>query len=135
MGKDGGTICSSSVKLKPSMQVLSGPGIPDPPRDLSPSSERSAKNICCKSICRNPDYCNWQLLVDLERQLKFPSHVVTTTLRPDMVLPSESTKQVVLLELTVLLEDCLEEALKRKLPTRDWSAVARWLVGEQDVSQ
>lgn len=40
---------------------------------------------------------DWQLLVDLEKQLKFPNHIVTTTLRPDIVLLSESTKQVVLL--------------------------------------
>ncbi|XP_051969484.1 LOW QUALITY PROTEIN: uncharacterized protein LOC127634119 [Xyrauchen texanus] len=58
---------------------------------------------------------DWQLLVDLERQLKFPNHVVTTSLRPDVVLLSESTKQVVLLELTVPWEDRLEEAFERKL--------------------
>lgn len=58
---------------------------------------------------------DWQLLVDLEQQLKFPNHIVTTTLRPDIVLLSESTKQVVLLELTVPWEDRLEEAFERKL--------------------
>lgn len=58
---------------------------------------------------------DWQLLVDLEQQLKFPNHIVTTTLRPDVVLLSESTKQVVLLELTVPWEDRLEEAFERKL--------------------
>ncbi len=57
---------------------------------------------------------DWQLLVDLEQQLKFPNHIVTTTLRPDVLL-SESTKQVVLLELTVPWEDHLEEAFERKL--------------------
>ncbi|XP_052400773.1 uncharacterized protein LOC127948384, partial [Carassius gibelio] len=58
---------------------------------------------------------DWQLLVNLEQQLKFPNHVVITTLRPNIVLLSESTKQVVLLELTVLWEDRLEEAFERKL--------------------
>ncbi|XP_061905517.1 uncharacterized protein LOC133651562 [Entelurus aequoreus] len=58
---------------------------------------------------------DWQLLVDLENQLKFPSHIAVTTLRPDIVLVSESTKQAVLLELTVLWEDRLEEAFERKL--------------------
>lgn len=52
--------------------------------------------------------------MDLEQQLKFPSHVTSTTLKLDMVL-SESTKQVVLLELTVPGEDHLEEAFERKL--------------------
>ena len=58
---------------------------------------------------------DWQLLVDLEHQLKFPSHIAVTTLRPDIVLVSESTKKAVLLELTVPWEDRLEEAFERKL--------------------
>ena len=58
---------------------------------------------------------DWQLLMDLEHQLKFPSHIAVTTLRPDIVLVSESTKQAVLLELTVPWEDRLEEAFERKL--------------------
>ncbi|XP_071400827.1 uncharacterized protein [Centroberyx affinis] len=60
---------------------------------------------------------DWQLLVDLERQgqaTEFPQPP-TSTLRPDIVLLSESTKQAVLLELTVPWEDCLEEAFERKL--------------------
>ncbi len=58
---------------------------------------------------------DWQLLVDLEQQLKFPNHILTTTLRPDVFLLSESTKQGVLLELAVPWEDRLEEAFERKL--------------------
>ena len=58
-------------------------------------------------------------MVDLEKQLKFPQHIVTTTLRPDVVLLSDSSKQVVLLELTVPWEDRLEEAFKRKLRKYD----------------
>ncbi len=58
---------------------------------------------------------DWQLLVDLERQFKFPNHITTTSLRPDIVLLSDFTKQVVLLELTVPWEDRLEEAYERKL--------------------
>ncbi|XP_063050368.1 uncharacterized protein LOC134445223 [Engraulis encrasicolus] len=57
---------------------------------------------------------DWQLKVDLGSQLKFPQHITSTTLRPDMVLTSESTKQVVLLELTVPWEDRIEEAFERK---------------------
>ncbi len=47
---------------------------------------------------------DWQLQVDLGRQLKFPANI-TTTLCPDMVLTSESTKQVVILEVTFPWED------------------------------
>ncbi|XP_035688709.1 LOW QUALITY PROTEIN: uncharacterized protein LOC118424272 [Branchiostoma floridae] len=57
---------------------------------------------------------DWQLLVDLGRQLKFPEHIVATSLRPDMVLVSESTRQVVLLELTVPWEERISEANERK---------------------
>lgn len=56
-----------------------------------------------------------QILVDLQQQLKFPSNITDTTLRPDIVVFSEATKQVILLELTVPWEDRLEEVFKRKL--------------------
>lgn len=57
-----------------------------------------------------------KLLVDLGRQPKFPEHISATSLRPDVVLThitSESTKQVILVELTVPWEDQMEEANKR----------------------
>ncbi|XP_063080140.1 uncharacterized protein LOC134470047 [Engraulis encrasicolus] len=57
---------------------------------------------------------DWQLLVDLGRQLRFPDNIASTTLRPDMVLTSTSSRQVVLLELTVPWEDRMEEAQERK---------------------
>lgn len=71
--------------------------------------------------------------MDLERQLKFPSHITVTTLRPHIALMSESTKQVVLLELTVPWEDRLEEAFERKLSkyALDWSVTESKQDGEQ----
>lgn len=51
---------------------------------------------------------DWQLKVDLGRQLKFPQNIAVT-LWPDMVLVSETTRQVVLLELTVPWKDRMEE--------------------------
>lgn len=56
----------------------------------------------------------WQLRVDLGRQPKFPDYIATTSLCADVVLTSGSMKQVVLLELTVLWEDWIEEANQRK---------------------
>lgn len=53
---------------------------------------------------------DWQLQVNLGRRHKFPENIATTLLRPDMVLTTESTKQMVLLELTVPWEDWIEEA-------------------------
>lgn len=57
---------------------------------------------------------NWQLLVDLERQLQFPGFITPTTLRPDMVLLSTTSRQVAILEPTVPGEDQMEEATERK---------------------
>ncbi len=80
---------------------------------------------------------DWQLLVDLEQQLKFPNRIVTTTLRPDVVLLSDSTKQVVLLELTVPWEDRLEEAFERKLAKYEGTSqrVSTSRMERQGVSQ
>ncbi|KAJ8008616.1 hypothetical protein DPEC_G00106730 [Dallia pectoralis] len=52
--------------------------------------------------------------VDLGKQLKFPGTAATTSLRPDMLLISETSKQIILLELTVPWEDRIEEANERK---------------------
>nr|AAN12398.1 polyprotein [Tetraodon nigroviridis] len=57
---------------------------------------------------------DWQLRVDLGKQLKFPENIVETNLRPDIVLHSQSSKQVILLELTVPWEERMEEAYERK---------------------
>lgn len=51
--------------------------------------------------------------MDLEKQLKFPSHIVVTTLRTDIILVSDSIKQVVLLELTVPWEEAFERKLSK----------------------
>ena len=58
---------------------------------------------------------DWQMVADLDRQLKFPGEIAATSRRPDVVLWSRSTKQVVLLELTVPWEERMEEAYERKL--------------------
>ncbi len=50
---------------------------------------------------------DWQFSVDLVKQLKFPPYNITTTLRPDILLVSEVTKNIVMLELTVPWEDRL----------------------------
>lgn len=39
---------------------------------------------------------DWKLQVDLGSQLKFPEHIFATSLRPIMLLKSESMKGVVL---------------------------------------
>lgn len=57
---------------------------------------------------------DWEMKVDLGRQLKFPETVAIMSLRPDMVLISEASKQIILFELTVPWEDRIEEANERK---------------------
>ena len=44
---------------------------------------------------------DWQIRVDLGKQLKFPAHIKTSRLRPDIIIYSDSTKQIILVELTV----------------------------------
>lgn len=57
---------------------------------------------------------DWQLEVDLGKQLKIPSRITSTRLRPDMIIVSDSTKQLIILELTVPWEERMEEANERK---------------------
>ena len=57
---------------------------------------------------------NWEMNVDLQKNLVFPTHIAATTLRPDIVLWSNTTKRVILVELTVLWEERIQEANERK---------------------
>ncbi|KAL3972927.1 tetraspanin-7 [Sarotherodon galilaeus] len=57
---------------------------------------------------------DWELRVDLAKQLKFAKAAAKTTLRPDIVVTSVVYKQVILVELTVPWEDRMEEAHERK---------------------
>ena len=58
---------------------------------------------------------DWKLQVDLPgTTLKIPEHICQTTKRPDMILVSEATKQMMIMELTVPGEDGVEAAAHRK---------------------
>lgn len=59
---------------------------------------------------------DWQLMVDFWKQLWFPEAITTTTLGPDSVLLSVTARQVVAVELRVLVGklDEMEEAKKKK---------------------
>ncbi len=52
---------------------------------------------------------------DLKKQLKFPEEIAHTSFRPDIVLWSRGTKQLLLMELTVPWEERKEEAHEHKL--------------------
>ena len=51
---------------------------------------------------------DWKLMVDLDGNLKFPRQVAITNQRPDMILVSEGTRRIGLIELTVPSEERIE---------------------------
>jgi len=51
---------------------------------------------------------DWKLMSDLDGNLKFPIQVADTNMRPDMILMSDSTKRIGLIELTVPSEERVE---------------------------
>ncbi|XP_047436657.1 uncharacterized protein LOC125005378 [Mugil cephalus] len=57
---------------------------------------------------------DWRMLVDLDKKLVFPPEIITTNLRPDLVLWSTSQKSVFIVELTVPWEAAVGEAYERK---------------------
>jgi hypothetical protein len=57
---------------------------------------------------------DWKMESDLQQQLRFPQEIAVTNLRPDIVLWSSCTKQVILVELTVPWEERVEESFERK---------------------
>ena len=58
---------------------------------------------------------DWVLLTDVNCQLKFPSEVATTRLRPDLIIYSSSTKRIVWWELTCPSEERISAAHELKL--------------------
>ncbi|KAL3976668.1 homeobox protein Meis3 [Sarotherodon galilaeus] len=55
-----------------------------------------------------------QMQVDLDQRLIFPTQIVITTLRPDLILWSNSQKLAYVIELMVPWEEAIEEAFERK---------------------
>ena len=76
---------------------------------MPPLSARKL-NSCLLSTAQD-----WQWRVDIGTRLKVPEQIATTTLRPDLILWSTETKQVLLIELTVPWEENIEVACERKL--------------------
>ena len=58
---------------------------------------------------------DWQMQADLRGRLQFPREIALTSQRPDIVIWSTSTKQAILVELTVPWEERIEDAYERKL--------------------
>ena len=70
---------------------------------------------------------DWEMQADLVQKSTFPREIIITNLRPDIVLWSRSTRQVILVELTIPWETRLEEAHEIKL--------AKYLQLIEDIQQ
>ena len=58
---------------------------------------------------------NTQIIYNLpENPYQFPPHIATTDLRPNIVIWSDSTKELTIVELTVCFEISFNEAISRK---------------------
>jgi pyocin large subunit-like protein len=58
---------------------------------------------------------DWQTEADHRRQLRFPPEILSPKLRPDIVIWSSRGRKVIILELTVHLEEHMEDAYERKM--------------------
>ena len=56
----------------------------------------------------------WEMEVDIRRKLHFHEAVLSTTLRPDIIMWSLEGKKIILVELTVPWEEGCEEAAENK---------------------
>ena len=64
----------------------------------TPNHVMQRKPLASQAILPQPN--DWTFLYNLEGQLQFPIEAVITSLRPDVVLLSRSSKTIILLELT-----------------------------------
>ncbi|KAG8008386.1 hypothetical protein GBF38_019530 [Nibea albiflora] len=68
--------------------------------------------------------------VDLDKQLRFPVEITTTSLRPDIVAWSTKAKSMLLIEFTIAAEEGIEATYKRKKAKySEWQLNAGWLAG------
>ena len=93
-------------------------------QDARPKSKRGRRicTVCTEVESKRKGILNmardWELRVDLEKKLVFPP-IVETTQRPDILLISEQTKKLVVIELTVPWETRCQEAHEWKYAKYD----------------
>lgn len=58
---------------------------------------------------------DWQLQVNLGKQLRFPHHIATTILCLDMIITSEALRHLIILELTVPWEERMRKPTRGKI--------------------
>ena len=47
---------------------------------------------------------DWCIIADIDRQLVFPTEIISTRRHPDLVIWSVNSKKVIIAELTILFE-------------------------------
>ena len=57
----------------------------------------------------------WKFLSDFDKRLVFPAHIVVTSLRPDIVIYSDKSKTVIMIELTCPSEENFQKQHLAKL--------------------
>ena len=70
---------------------------------LPPKKPRIRPPLSSQAILLQAD--DWDFLFDIDGKLKFPVEVAVTSQRPDVVIYSRKTKTIIMLELTVPIED------------------------------
>ena len=81
-------------------------------REGTQPSAKKPKGVRAKLL---EDDSDWQALIDLEERLVFPTHITITNLRPDIIIWSDRSKIVLIVELTVPWERNMEVANERKM--------------------
>ena len=58
---------------------------------------------------------DWEMSIDLDRRVKIPAEITITNLRPDILIVSQSAKQMIMVELTVPHEERIEVSGELKM--------------------
>ena len=82
--------------------------------DFIKPGEKSRKRVKKEAGSYLDGATDWNMQVDLEKKLRVPAEVAPTDLRPDLILISNSTKRMGVMELTVPNEDRVEVANEMK---------------------
>ena len=97
-------------------------------------STESRSDRGCQGILATAS--DWILMADLQTQLVFPAEITVTRLRPDIVMWSRSTRNLIIIELTGPWEERLEEANeKREKNIKTWWMSAKKKDGRLGVGQ
>ena len=75
-------------------------------------STESSSDRGCQGILATAS--DWILMANLQTRLVFPPEFAVTRLQPDIVMWSRSTRNLIIIELTVPWQERMEEASERK---------------------